>query len=120
MIVSGANIFNTSGFKCNSLGVTRNAVIKDKQNTGIYNDNLKFDIYREPNIHSYCVPRPTSLRGTAPSANPFLHYDGGEVAAIANLPAKHSAITLGFPFESITEDDKRIELMRSMLKTLFP
>ena len=120
VIVSGANIYNTTKFKCNSLGVARNAVIKDQQNTGIYTDSLKFDIYREPNSHSYCVPRPTSLRGTAPSANPFLRYDGGEVAAIANLTAKHRAITLGFPFESITEDDKRIELMRSMLNTLFP
>ncbi len=119
VLVSGANLFTSSEFECDFLGVNRNAIINDKSIDGINGLNQSFKIHRQPNPTSYSVPSPVSLRATHNTTTSLLHYDGGETAAIMNAPSRGTrSITLGFPFESITDTQQRNILMRNILTLL--
>ncbi|MBQ9665104.1 MAG: xanthan lyase [Bacteroidaceae bacterium] len=75
---------------------------------------LTFDIYREMNPDSYCVPSPSVL---APSGDAFaiLTYSNGSYAAIAQ---QSRFIRLGFPLESITDRRKLNLLTKAFLTFL--
>ena len=75
---------------------------------------LTFDIYREMNPESYCVPSPSVL---APAGQAFaiLTYADGSYAAIAE---PHRFVRLGFPLESIKEHSKLNALTRAFITFL--
>jgi hypothetical protein len=75
---------------------------------------LTFDIYREMNPESYCVP---TLSVLTPSGNAFaiLTYADGSYAAIAE---PHRFVRLGFPLESIKEHNKLNALARAFITFL--
>ena len=75
---------------------------------------LTFNIYREMNPESYCVPSPSVL---APSngAIPILTYANGNCAAIAQ---QQRFIRLGFPLESIQDRQKLQALTQAFLTFL--
>lgn len=75
---------------------------------------LTFDIYREMNPESYCVP---TLSVLTPSGNAFaiLTYADGSYAAIAE---PHRFVRLGFPLESIKEHNKLNALAHAFITFL--
>ena len=75
---------------------------------------LTFDIHREMNPESYCVPSPSVLV-PAGSAIPILTYANGNCAAIAE---EHRFVRLGFPLESITDHKTINALIRAFLTFL--
>jgi hypothetical protein len=115
LFVNGANIFKTIDFNFNCLAVKRKSNINNKQITKINgNDGLTFDIYRTPNPNSYSVPSPISLSATSPDSQILLKYENGEISSILN----QKAITMGFPFESIRDQQQRNKLMKYLLVNL--
>ena len=75
---------------------------------------LTFDIYRNMNPNSYCVPSPSVLAPSGQSI-PILTYANGNCAAIAQ---QHRLVRLGFPLESITDHKKLNALTRAFLQFL--
>lgn len=116
LLINGANIFKTKDFKFYCLAVRRKSTINNKKITKINGNNgLTFDIYRTPNPNSYSVPSPISLSATSPSSKTILKYENGEIASVLN---NQKAITMGFPFESITDQQERNKLMKHLLDYL--
>ena len=117
LMVSGANLFKDNKFKLRSLAVEKKSVINNKDITEICNgDEWSFNIFRNPNPVSYSVPSPVSLRSTMPGTRTLFRYKNGEIASIINDNTK--SITIGFPFESITEQNKRNKVMGLLLKEM--
>lgn len=75
---------------------------------------LTFDIYRNMNPESYCVPTPSVLT-PAGKAFAILTYADGSYAAIAE---PHRFVRLGFPLESIKEHNKLNALTRAFITFL--
>lgn len=75
---------------------------------------LTFDIYRNMNPESYCVPAPSVLT-PAGKAFAILTYADGSYAAIAE---PHRFVRLGFPLESIKEHNKLNALTRAFITFL--
>jgi hypothetical protein len=119
LIVSGANIFKSENFLFHSLAVKKNKEISDKNVTEISdNKGLLFNIYRKPNPNSYSVPAPISLAPTQPHTKTLFKYSNGESACIYTNNNNISAICFGFPFESITDQQKRNIVMGEILHTI--
>ncbi len=119
ILISGANMFKAPGFKCLCLGAERGITLIDKNIDKINGLGTSFSIYRQPNPYSYSVPAPHTIRPASNTSSTILNYTGGESAAILNSPSKGTnTVTLGFPFESITEQDQRNILMHNILNML--
>ena len=108
VIMSGANAGSPE------IGGTITGAMKNKQLAIINGCNLSFDIYRDINPHSYCVPSPSVI---APTGDAFsiLTYQDGSSAGIA-LPGRY--VRLGFPLESIKDQHKMNLLIGAFLTFL--
>ncbi len=119
LLVSGANMLHSPQFSSPCLGVTGGKKITDKTIDHINGLGLSFTIHRQLNSESYSVPAPHSLMATHNTVTPLLNYAGGETAAVLNSPSKGTrSVTLGFPFESITDHRQRNILMGYLLQLL--
>lgn len=103
-IISGANL-------CDSISIT------DRSITSISGCGQTFDIYREMNPYSYCVPSP-SVMLPAEGEYTILTYSNQQSAAIAHEGKNYKSISLGFPLESIIDKSKLHSLMKSFLDFL--
>ena len=80
--------------------------------------NLQFLISRQPNAKQYAVQAPDALQPTHPNAFCAFAYGGGQGAGVAYRGTDYRVITMGFPFESITDEAVRGKAMGAMLKFL--
>lgn len=108
VIMSGANAGTPD------IGGTITGTMKNKQLAIINGCNLSFDIYRDINPHSYCVPAPSVIAPTG-EAFSILTYQDGASAGIA-LPGRY--VRLGFPLESIKDHHKMNLLIGAFLTFL--
>lgn len=95
-----------------AIGGIVSGTIKEKKMKSVTGCGLTFDIYREMNPQSYCVPSPSSLIPNT-SAIAIMTYQNGDFAAIAE---QGKYVRLGFPLEAITEGNKINKLMNAFLK----
>lgn len=67
----------------------------------------------------YAVTSPDAIYPASELAATIMRYDENQSpAAVAFAPLTHRAVSLGFPFESIQEEDARNNLMSQILKFL--
>ena len=92
-------------------------------NTGLPSDSLikgnslDFSIIRSLGQHRYAVTHPERLAPVG-KAFPCFTYSDGSCAGIAYADNNSTIMALGFPFESIREDDNRSKLMSAFLNLL--
>ena len=109
----GKVLMSAANAGCPSIGTstTSQLATPNPQLTGC---GLTFDIYRNMNSDSYCVPTPSVLY-PAGQAFAILTYSDGSFAAIAE-PRRF--VRLGFPLESITDRQKLNALTKAFLTFL--
>lgn len=95
-----------------AIGGIVSGTIKEKKMKSVTGCGLTFDIYREMNPQSYCVPSLSSLTPNT-SAIAIMTYQNGDFAAIAE---QGKFVRLGFPLEAITEGNKINKLMNAFIK----
>ncbi|MCR4993936.1 MAG: hypothetical protein K6A32_00930 [Bacteroidales bacterium] len=126
ILVSGANIGNDLGDKESRLfahSVLKYDYIQTLQTdsllslTGL---NTSFEIHRVFNEKSYRVAHVDCLLPVDGAFCPMIYNPTGQSAAVAYKGADYSTISLGFPFESITDADTRVNLLRGILQFLMP
>ncbi len=110
----GKVLLSAANAGCPAIGGSVTGNVFSKSLKTLNGCGLTFDIYREMNPDSYCVPSPSIL---SPSGNAFaiLTYADGSYAAIAQ-PQRF--VRLGFPLESITDRHKLNALTRAFLTFL--
>lgn len=106
LIISAANAGTAT------IGGNVTGTISNKSTKTVSGCGLTFDIYREMNSKSYCVPSPSCL---APSGDaiPILTYADNSFAGIAQ---QGRFVRLGFPLEAITDQLKAKLLMSAFVK----
>ncbi len=77
-----------------------------------------FTIPRTLNEQQLAVPAPETLLPVAPAYAVLAYEEGNQCAAIAYPGTDYRTFILGFPFESIREENERIQLMGMALKFL--
>ena len=76
-----------------------------------------FEFYRHLNETHYAATHPEVLQPVAP-AYPAMVYADGYSASVAYDGKDYKAMTMGFPFECIKDEQKRCSLMRGILRFL--
>jgi len=76
-----------------------------------------FEFYRHLNETHYAATHPEILQPVAP-AYPAMVYADGYSASVAYDGKDYKAMTLGFPFECIKDEQKRNSLMQGILRFL--
>lgn len=79
---------------------------------------LQFNIVNTLNPDRYAAVHSDVLGATSPSAYCALQYGNGYSAAIAYNGSDYKTFTMGFPFETIQENDMRRKVMRGILDFL--
>lgn len=82
--------------------------------------NTSFDIYRQMNEQSYLVPSVDCLAPIGSAFCPMVYAPSGQSAAVAYQGTDYRTFTMGFPFESIQQDDVRVALLQGILQFLIP
>ena len=110
----GKVIMGAANFGCPSIGGEIIGKVIQKSDKTIQGCGLTFDIYREMNPLSYCVPSPCILN---PEQDAFaiLTYADNTFAAIAK-PKRF--VRLGFPLETMTDRQKMNDLYKAFLTFL--
>lgn len=99
-----------------SLASLTDEVSEVKSRFGQFSPGLTFKFCRDLNSEIYAVEAPESFTLADSSAAAVMRYtDSDYIAAVAFSPATHRALTLGFPFETITSEASRSKLMRQIL-----
>ncbi len=82
-----------------------------------FKSGLKFTFRQDLNAECYAVESPESFFPANPSEGcPILRYTENDfVAATASSMATHRVVVMGFPFETISQDQARNSLMKSIL-----
>jgi hypothetical protein len=78
---------------------------------------MTFTFYRTPNHKHYAADHPDCLLPLSP-AFPAMKYGNDQAACIAYSGSDYRALTMGFPFECICDDQRREAIMRGILKFL--
>lgn len=81
----------------------------------IYGAGRTFSIPRTLNEESYAVPAPERILPVAPAFSSFVYTDGSQSAGTA-YKGNYKTFVLGFPFESITSEQERAQVMAGILK----
>lgn len=76
-----------------------------------------FDIYRTLNEHHYAATAPDVIMPVSPAYS-ALTYGSGHSACVAYNGYDYRLLALGFPFECITDPQKRIAIMRGIMNFL--
>lgn len=141
LLISGANIEPLLK-EMKDVKASVSGKIDDKKVSNITGNNASFNIFREMNEQSYCVPSPSQLT-PKDGAFTMLQYSNGASAGIAyatplkgasqqaankKAPKKqkqttqkqieNNTVILGFPLESITDKTMMNKLMRGIIKYL--
>lgn len=87
---------------------------------GLSGMNTSFDIYRTFNEKSYRVPSVDCLQPVSNAFCPLIYAPQNKSAAVAYSGTDYRCFTLGFPFESITDDETRVSLLRGIIQFLIP
>lgn len=74
-----------------------------------------FEIPRTVNENSYSVPSPDCITPVEPAFSVFAYADGNQSAGIA-YNGNYRTFVLGFPFESITSEKERAQVMAAILR----
>ncbi|MCM1107673.1 MAG: hypothetical protein NC388_01325 [Clostridium sp.] len=82
--------------------------------------NVQFELYNSLNETRYAVPSCSNLQPTDGSYCAMLYLNGNQSAATAYAGPDYRCMTLGFPYESITDDSIRRQIMAGILKFLLP
>ena len=77
-----------------------------------------FEFYRHLNETHYAATHPEILQPVAPAFTAMAYADNYS-ACVAYDGKDYKAMTLGFPFECIKDEQKRLSLMRGILRFLF-
>ena len=99
--------------KCQYYGTNNDSLRSDT----IQGLGLTFTFYRTPNHKHYAADHPDCLLPLSP-AFPAMKYGDDQAACIAYSGTDYRVLTMGFPFECITEEQKREAIMRGILKFL--
>lgn len=99
--------------KCQYYGTSNDSLRSDT----IQGLGLTFTFYRTPNHKHYAADHPDCLLPLSP-AFPAMKYGDDQAACIAYSGTDYRVLTMGFPFECITEEQKREAIMRGILKFL--
>lgn len=94
-------------------GVNRDSLQRDT----IQGLGTTFEFYRHLNETHYAATHPEVLQPVAP-AYPAMVYADGYSACVAYDGKDYKAMTMGFPFECIKDEQKRASLMRGILRFL--
>ena len=88
-----------------------------KSKYGEFSSGLSFTFRQELNADCYAVESPESFSPIDKSnGSPILRYTENDyIAGVAFDPGTHRAVTLGFPFETITGSFERDALMKQIL-----
>ena len=84
----------------------------------VHSAHSSFTIPRTLNEQQLAVPAPETLLPVAPAYAVLAYEEGNQCAAIAYPGTDYRTFILGFPFESIREENERIRLMGMALKFL--
>lgn len=110
LLISGANLSNKR--------------LNDKNITGVSGCGTSFNIFREMNEDSYAVPSVSIIDGNESilhqptSAFPMLEYSNNACAGTAYDGVDFKSIYLGFPLESIKDQNKINGLMAAFISFL--
>jgi len=96
------------GMNCDSL-----------QRDSIQGLGTTFDFYRHLNETHYAATHPEILQPVAPAFTAMAYADSYS-ACVAYDGKDYKAMTIGFPFECIKDEQKRLSLMRGILRFLLP
>ena len=96
------------GINCDSL-----------QRDSIQGLGTTFDFYRHLNETHYAATHPEILQPVAPAFTAMAYADSYS-ACVAYDGKDYKAMTIGFPFECIKDEQKRLSLMRGILRFLLP
>ncbi len=96
------------GINCDSL-----------QRDSIQGLGTTFDFYRHLNETHYAATHPEILQPVAPAFTAMAYADSHS-ACVAYDGKDYKAMTIGFPFECIKDEQKRLSLMRGILRFLLP
>ena len=124
LLVSGAYIgrdmtseedkaFLANLLKCDYGGTNSDYLMRDT----IQGLGTTFTFYRQPNSQHYAAQHPDVLLPVAP-AYPAMAYSDEQSACVAYNGNDYRALTIGFPFECIKDDQMRNLLMRGILAFL--
>ena len=119
VMISGSNLFKHDGISIPTLHATMKGDLLGTDSHSLSGSGLHATIARGLNETTYAVPAPETLEAVAP-AFPMLLYDTDDYAAVAYKEDNKGCITLGFPFESILEQEERTKLMTAILGFLIP
>lgn len=89
-----------------------------KTDSLIHGNHIDFQIQTDLKAGQYAVIHPDRLAPTE-GAFPCLTYSDGSCAGVAFADKKATIIALGFPFESIVQNENRNKLMKAFLQ-MFP
>ncbi len=79
-----------------------------------------FNFHHQLNEQHYAATSADVLMPTAAEAFPTMVYANGNSAAVAYGGSDYHALTMGFPFECITNQQMRKDIMRGILNYLMP
>jgi hypothetical protein len=81
---------------------------------GSFPPEIKFNTSFHPDY--YIVEAPDAIEPASPAAQTLFRYGVNQTSAGVIYRGNHKAVSLGFPFEAITDPQQRLELMKSILR----
>ena len=121
ILVSGSHIGNDmrmpaeQDFLSNVLGVTYGGYVPSDSCETIVGLNLRLPIYNKPSDQHYSTGHPDILIPANDNAFSAFAYTMGVSAGVAYQPSTHRAITMGVPFECISDANLRASVMRAII-----
>jgi len=100
-------------FLATQLHTNCQSVIRESYADQITGLGTSWNIYRLPNAEHYAAQSTDVLEPVAP-AFCAMQYMGGYSACVAYKDAQKRTLTMGFPFECITDKDKRATVMKAV------
>jgi hypothetical protein len=88
--------------------------------SGLTGMSTSFDIYRTFNEKRYRVSSVDCIQPTEGAFCPLIYTPTQKSAAVAYNGTDYRAFTLGFPLESIIDDETRIAVLRGIIQFLIP
>ena len=102
-------------FLSNVLGVTLGGYVPSDSCETIVGLNLRLPIYNQPSDQHYSTGHPDILLPANDNAFSAFAYTMGVSAGVAYQPSTHRAITMGVPFECISDANLRASVMRAII-----
>lgn len=123
LFVSGAYLSSLSteqerAFLASVLKCTAGGQIPSCEITGLRGMNAQFAIHSRLNETRYAVPSCSSLSPVGNAYCSMLYLNGNQSAGTAYAGNDYRCMVIGFPYESIVEDNIRQQIMGGILKFL--